>query len=95
MTSRAQPVVWTACLSPRSAGNSPNVVKVIAIDGREGPSLGPPFSGSWSSGSPLGQGDEVTLPCGTRVVVTELIDSFAGGRWTQFATVVDNWMAPD
>ena len=71
------------------------MVKVIAIDGRAGPSARAAVLGELELSSPLGQGDEVTLPCGTRVVVTELIDSFAGGRWTQFATVVDNWMAPD
>jgi hypothetical protein len=75
-------------------GNPTVVVKVIAIDGRGGPLDDAPVLGELELVTPVGQGDEITLPGGMRAVVTQIVDRIDGASWTQYVSVVDDWIDP-
>ena len=75
-----------------SVGHPQIVVTIIAIDGRSGPSEERRILGRVDTDTPVGQGDELTLPCGSRVVVMDVVDRIEGPRWTQVVAVVDNWV---
>lgn len=68
------------------------MVTIIAIDGRSGPSEERRILGRVDTDTPVGQGDELTLPGGSRVVVMDVVDRIDGPRWTQVVAVVDNWI---
>jgi hypothetical protein len=74
------------------AGDLQTVVTIIAIDGRSGPSEERRVLGRVDTDAPVGQGDELTLPGGSRVVVMDVVDRIEGPRWTQVVAVVDDWI---